>query len=102
MHGCARRQQWRVSRVAGPAGPPARLGNRPTPVNGCPQRIRLRTLSETFQPTAPGWSSSRHRIGWLLVSELSREFRLPTPIASDGAGVALTGGRLLRRLTLWV
>jgi len=39
MHGYARRQQWRVSRVAGPAGPPARLGNRLTPVNGCPQRV---------------------------------------------------------------
>ena len=37
MHGYARRQQCRVSRVAGPAGPPARLGNRPTPVNDCPQ-----------------------------------------------------------------
>ena len=31
-----------LSRVAAPAGPPARLGNRPTPVNGCPQRILLR------------------------------------------------------------
>jgi len=28
-----------------PAGSPARLGNRPTPVNGCPQRIRNRALS---------------------------------------------------------
>src|SRR5665811_731950 len=35
--------------------------------------------------------SSQDRL--LLVSELFREFRLPTPIASDGAGVALTGGR---------
>ena len=32
MHGYARLQQWRVSRVAGSAGPPARLGNRPTSV----------------------------------------------------------------------
>jgi hypothetical protein len=30
MHVYARRQQWRVARTAGPAGPPARLGNRPT------------------------------------------------------------------------
>ena len=28
--------------MAGPAGPLVRLGNRPTPVNGCPQRIGLR------------------------------------------------------------
>jgi hypothetical protein len=43
MHGYAPRQEWRVSRVAGPAGPPARLGNRPTPpVNGCPQRMAYR------------------------------------------------------------
>jgi hypothetical protein len=32
---------------AGPAGQPARLGNRPTPVNGCPQRIRNWDI--------PGW-----------------------------------------------
>ena len=60
MHGYARRQQVRVARVAGPAGPPARFGNRPTPVNGCPQRIVLRS---------PGLGSdeSAHRSGTEMV-----------------------------------
>jgi hypothetical protein len=54
VHGYARRQEWRVSRVAGPTGPPAGLGNRPTPVNGCPQRSVLRT-------TRLGSNASGHR-----------------------------------------
>ena len=36
------------SRVAGPAGPPARLRNRRTPVNGCPQRIPDRHSEDLF------------------------------------------------------
>ena len=43
--------RWRVSRVTRPAGPPARLGNRPTPVNDCPQDDRqLKQLSRLARP----------------------------------------------------
>jgi len=48
--------------MAGPAGPPARLGNRPTPVNGCPQRILIWDFNNDpgLVPARP-FSSSRLR-----------------------------------------
>jgi len=38
----------RVSRVTRPAGPPARLGNRPAPVHGCPQRMVNRSTQASY------------------------------------------------------
>src|SRR5664280_1936121 len=59
MHGYARQQTVEGSRVAGPAGPPARLGNRPTPVNGCSQRIGDRGAGRNVRLIAI-WRWKRH------------------------------------------
>ena len=56
MHGYARRQQGRVSHVAGPAGPPARLVNRPTRSTG------VRKGSPTGLRWSGGLSRATHHV----------------------------------------
>ena len=58
-----------VWRVAGHAGPPARLGNRPTPVNGCPRRMLQRAGCAADRcPSSSRSRTSRCVVGMSRVS----------------------------------
>ena len=58
----------------GPAGPPARLGNRPIPVNGCPQRIgeRITYSRPVADCTQPGGREIRTDADSTPLTGLSR------------------------------
>jgi hypothetical protein len=73
------------SRAAGPAGPPGQIGNRPTPANGCPQRIPVRpdrdrlpgrlpligSFSEVACHPLPAKSSSEADLAWAATANRS-------------------------------
>jgi hypothetical protein len=54
--------------VAGPVGPPVRLGGRPTPANGCPQRIGKRPSQDFSWESDCSIHAFRIRIGSLPTS----------------------------------
>ena len=77
--------------MAGPTGPPAGLGNRPTPVKRCPQRSVLRT-------TRLGSNASGHRSA-VRAEDCGRSTKT-RPLANVGPGVRLrpaTGKSIVHR-----
>jgi hypothetical protein len=63
-----------LAQQQGPAGPPARLGNRPIPVNGCPQRIgeRITYSRPVADCTQPGGREIRTDADSTPLTGLSR------------------------------
>ena len=86
--------------MAGPAGPPARLGNRPTLVNGCPQGIPDRSRLGVCAGSGSSGvvpAQGRHSEGGLLPHAVAQARDQDLTWDQIGALLGLTGPAAARR-----